>query len=80
MKRTDGYVTDPVLSSKAVFGAETTTTNTGAKRWIIGNKGKRQWDENTVGVGFKYHFDESKSLALDFTKNEYEYSYSAPTS
>lgn len=79
-KRTDGYVTDPVLSSKAVAGAETTTTNTGAKRWIIGNKGKRQWDENTVGVGFKYHFDESKSLALDFTKNEYEYSYSAPTS
>lgn len=79
-KRTDGYVTDPVLSSKAVFGAETTTTNTGAKRWIIGNKGKRQWDENTVGVGFKYYFDESKSLALDFTKNEYEYSYSAPTS
>lgn len=79
-KKTDGYITDPVLSSKAVFGAETTTTNTGAKRWIIGNKGKRQWDENTVGVGFKYHFDESKSLALDFTKNEYEYSYSAPTS
>lgn len=79
-KRTDGYVTDLVLSSKAVAGAETTTTNTGAKRWIIGNKGKRQWDENTVGVGFKYHFDESKSLALDFTKNEYEYSYSAPTS
>lgn len=79
-KKTDGYITDLVLSSKAVFGAETTTTNTGAKRWIIGNKGKRQWDENTVGVGFKYHFDESKSLALDFTKNEYEYSYSAPTS
>ena len=79
-KKTDGYITDPVLSSKAVIGAETTTTNTGAKRWIIGNKGKRQWDENTVGVGFKYHFDESKSLALDFTKNEYEYSYSAPTS
>lgn len=79
-KKTDGYITDPVLSSKAVFVAETTTTNTGAKRWIIGNKGKRQWDENTVGVGFKYHFDESKSLALDFTKNEYEYSYSAPTS
>lgn len=79
-KKTDGYITDPVLSSKAVFGAETTTTNTGAKRWIIGNKGKRQWDENTVGVGFKCHFDESKSLALDFTKNEYEYSYSAPTS
>lgn len=79
-KKTDGYITDPVLSSKAVFGAETTTTNTGAKRWIIGNKGKRQWDENTVGVGFKFHFDESKSLALDFTKNEYEYSYSAPTS
>lgn len=79
-EKTDGYITDPVLSSKAVFGAETTTTNTGAKRWIIGNKGKRQWDENTVGVGFKYHFDESKSLALDFTKNEYEYSYSAPTS
>ena len=79
-KKTDGYITDPVLSSKAVFGAETTTTNTGAKRWIIGNKGKRQWDENTVGVGVKYHFDESKSLALDFTKNEYEYSYSAPTS
>lgn len=78
-KKTDGYITDPVLSSKAVFGAET-TTNTGAKRWIIGNKGKRQWDENTVGVGVKYHFDESKSLALDFTKNEYEYSYSAPTS
>lgn len=68
------------MNSKAVAGAETTTTNTGAKRWIIGNKGKRQWDENTVGVGFKYHFDESKSLALDFTKNEYEYSYSAPTS
>lgn len=79
-KKTDGYITDPVLSSKAVSGAETTTTNTGAKRWIIGNKGKKQWDENTVGVGFKYHFDESKSLALDFTKNEYEYSYSAPTS
>lgn len=79
-KKTDGYITDPVLSSKAVIGAETTTTNTGAKSWIIGNKGKRQWDENTVGVGFKYHFDESKSLALDFTKNEYEYSYSAPTS
>lgn len=80
-KKTDGYITDPVLSSKAVIGAETTTTNTGAKRWIIGNKGgKRQWDENTVGVGFKYHFDESKSLVLDFTKNEYEYSYSAPTS
>ena len=79
-KRTDGYVTDPVLSKDAVAGAETTATNTGEKRWIIGNKGKRQWDENTVGVGFKYHFDESKSLALDFTKNEYEYSYSAPTS
>lgn len=79
-KKTDVYITDPVLSSNAVIGAETTTTNTGAKRWIIGNMGKRQWDENTVGVGFKYHFDESKSLALDFTKNEYEYSYSAPTS
>lgn len=79
-KKTDGYITDPVLSKEAVSGAETTTTNTGAKRWIIGNMGKKQWDENTVGVGFKYHFDESKSLALDFTKNEYEYSYSAPTS
>lgn len=47
-KKTDGYITDPVLSSKAVIGAETTTTNTGAKRWIIGNKGKRQDRKSVV--------------------------------
>ena len=50
-KKTDGYITDPVLSSNAVIGAETTTTNTGAKRWIIGNMGKRQWDETLLELG-----------------------------
>lgn len=79
-KKSGGYITDPVLSSKEVAGMEETTTNTGAKRWIIGNKGKRQWDEDNIGFGMKYHFDEAKSLSFDFNKNMYEYSYSRPTS
>lgn len=79
-KKTGGYVTDPVLSSKEVANTEKTYTNTGAERWIIGNKGKRQWDEDNFGIGVNYNFDDNKTLSLDFSKNEYEYSYSQPVS
>lgn len=79
-KKTGGYITDPVLSSTKVAGTEITTTNTGKTRWIIGNKGKRQWDEDNIGVGLRYRFDADKSLTFDFFKNMYEYSYSRPTS
>ncbi|MBQ5346001.1 MAG: TonB-dependent receptor [Acidaminococcaceae bacterium] len=79
-KKSKGYVTDPVLSSKAVAGMEETTTNTGASRWIIGNKGKRQWDEDIYGASLKYKFDQDRALTFNFSKDKYAYSYSRPQS
>lgn len=79
-KKTSGYVTDNTLSSSYVAGTEKTSTNQGDTRYIIGNKGKRQWDEDNYGIRLKQELDQNRSLKFNFLHNEYEYTYSTPQS
>lgn len=79
-KKTKGYVTDPAISKTYIAGSVENYTNKGKKNYIIGNKGKRQWDENSYGIRAKYKFDDAKSMEISALKNEYEYYYSQPTS
>ena len=55
-KKTKGYVTDPAISKTYIAGSVENYTNKGKKNYIIGNKGKRQWDENSYGIRAKYKF------------------------
>lgn len=80
-KHTDGYITDQVLSKTKPAGSVAATTDTtGATRYIIGDKGKRQWDEENVGFKFNYQLDKEKSLKFTYFRNNHEYTYSTPNS
>ncbi|MBP2657206.1 MAG: TonB-dependent receptor [Firmicutes bacterium] len=80
-KRTDGYITDNAYSKTVVAGAAKTTDPTGATTYyIVGDKGKRQWDEENTGLKLRYQLDPDKSLQLKLMRNDYKYTYSTPSS
>jgi iron complex outermembrane receptor protein len=78
--RTTGTIADYKTQTSYAQGAIATTTNAGKTTYIVGDKGKRGWDEDNYGFNVKYNFDNTKYLKFSFDKNEQSYTYGIPHS
>ena len=78
-RATDGYTTDYNVTSKTppegITGGSPTTSSTGASRYLIGDKGDREWWDDSLSVKGKYEFTDVTNLSLSFTKTRNEYKY-----
>lgn len=79
---TDGYRSDfNVQSSKptaGITGYGNTTNNTGAARYLIGDKGKNGTWQDNLTVKTEYEFSPDTRVRFTFLKSSGEYSYSDP--
>lgn len=81
-KHTDGYAADLNVQSAAptagLTGWESTASNTGAARYLIGDKGDNGWKENNVSLRAWYDLSERDKLSVSFSRLEYGYFYGDP--
>jgi len=78
-RQTDGYATDFDLAGVAppsgITGWSRTESATGSTRYLIGDKGDREWWDDSLTMKAKYDFCDTTNLSLSFTHatNQYEY-------
>ncbi|MDQ7772981.1 MAG: TonB-dependent receptor [Elusimicrobiales bacterium] len=81
-KRTDGYPADLNVQSAAptagLTGWESTTSNTGAARYIVGDKGNNGWKELSGSLRAWYDLSGSDKLSFSFSRAAYDYFYKDP--
>ncbi|WP_449245024.1 TonB-dependent receptor plug domain-containing protein [Desulfobacca acetoxidans] len=81
-RATDGFTTDFNVASKAppagISGWSYTTNTQGAIRYLIGDKGVRNWWDHSLTLKAKYDFTDVTSLRLSFTRTCNEYEFDAP--
>jgi iron complex outermembrane receptor protein len=81
-RSTDGYRTDyNVQSAKptaGITGWSYTQSNTGAARYLIGDKGRNGSSEGNITAKMAYNFTKTSRLKLSFMRVENEYSYNDP--
>jgi iron complex outermembrane receptor protein len=81
-KSTGGYPKDMVVASseptKGITGWIDTTTNQGAKRYIIGDKGDNTWWDDNMNIKVGYDFSKESKLNASVTRTRYKYNYDDP--
>lgn len=81
-KRTDGYPSDLNVQSVAptagLTGWDATKSNTGAARYLIGDKGDNGWQENNLSMRAWYDISEADKLSVAFSRTNYGYFYGDP--
>ncbi len=81
-KATDGYPSDLNVQSAApaagLTGWESTTSNTGAARYIIGDKGDNAWKELSGSLRGWYDITDNDKLSFSFSRVAYDYFYGDP--
>ncbi len=81
-KTTNGYPSDLNVQSAmppaGVTGFTHTTTNQGAARYLIGDRGDNSWWDDNMTLKAGYDFSKTSKLNLSFMRARYEYSYDAP--
>ena len=81
-RSTEGYPTDFNVSSYQpppdVSGGSETTSAYGATRYMIGDKGNRDWTDDKLSLKAKYDFSATTNLGFSFTLNRVEYDYDRP--
>lgn len=81
-KRTDGYPSDLNAQTSAptagLTGWESSTSNTGAARYLIGDKGDNGWKELSGSLRAWYDLSDADKLSFAFSRSAYDYFYSAP--
>ncbi|MGD9643210.1 MAG: TonB-dependent receptor [Elusimicrobiales bacterium] len=81
-KHTDGYASDLNVQSAAptagLTGWSATTTNTGAARYLIGDKGDNGWKETNASLRAWYDLSDRDKLSVSFSSLEYGYFYGDP--
>lgn len=81
--RTDGYLSDDVISSgttapAGTTGAIKTSTTSGATRYILGNKGYNYWESDDVKAKVQYDITDVDRLNATFMYQNYKYGYDNP--
>jgi len=78
-KSSDGYIQDLVVKTTttgvggtAVSGAIPTTTSTGAKAYIVGDKGEKSWKQQNFGAKIYYDIDDNQELIFGYTYHTHE--------
>ncbi len=78
-KKSDGYINDLVIKVPSsgtggvdVSGQQPTTTSTGAKRYIVGDKGEKPWEENNFGLKLFYTINDNSKISFDYNHHKYE--------
>lgn len=81
-KRTDGYPSDLNVQSVAptagLTGWDSTRSNLGAARYLIGDKGDNGWQENNLSLHAWYDISDSDKLDVAFSRTGYDYFYGDP--
>lgn len=82
-KHTAGYPSDlnvqSAVPTAGLTGWETTTSNTGAARYIIGDKGDNGWKELSGSLRGWYDLSADDSLSFSFSRVAYDYFYKGPS-
>lgn len=81
--RTDGYLSEDVISSgitapAGTTGALPTTTTSGATRWVLGNKGYNYWESDDVKLKAHYNLTDVDTLDATVMYQAYKYGYNNP--
>ena len=79
--RSDGYLSDDVISSSipsGTTGAISTTTSSGATRYILGNKGYNYWKSDDIKMKAQYDITDADQLSATFMYQNYKYGYDNP--
>lgn len=81
-KRIDGYPSDLNVQSVApttgLTGWDATKSNTGAARYLIGDKGDNGWQENNLSMRAWYDISDADKLDVAFSRTAYDYFYGEP--
>lgn len=83
-KHTNGYPADLNIQSSApaagISGWSKTTSNTGAARYLIGDKGSSAWRNDNIDFKSSYDFSETSRINLRFLRATNEWSSDDPDS
>lgn len=81
-RATDGYPTDFNVASKAppegISGWSQTTSATGSTRYLIGDKGDREWWDDNLSLKAKYDFTDTTNLSVSFMRSSNQYEFEDP--
>lgn len=81
-KATNGYPKDTVVASvqppAGTTGWTRTTTNQGATRYLIGDKGDNTWWDDSLDFKAQYDLTGSSKLGASILRTRYRYNYDAP--
>lgn len=81
-RSTDGYVTDYntqiARPPASITGWSLTRNNQGRRRYLIGDKGKNGWYNESMTAKAAYDFTKTSRLSLSFMRTEYLYDYDDP--
>lgn len=81
-KSTNGYPKDIVAASSrptsGITGWTRTTSNTGATRYLIGDKGDNTWWDDNLDIKVGYDFSGVSKLKASVMRTRYRYNYDEP--
>ncbi len=81
-KGTNGYPKDLNVQSSqptaGISGWSTTSTNQGAARYLIGDKGDNTWWDDNMTIKAAYDLTSVSKLGGTFTRTRYKYNYDDP--
>ncbi|WP_018410171.1 TonB-dependent receptor [Methyloversatilis thermotolerans] len=76
---TEGYASDVVTSTTAptsgITGAIATTTTSGARTYIIGDRGDNGWNDQQISLRGRLKVSDATTLSAGYTKASYRYDY-----
>ena len=80
--QTNGYPTTLNLQSNqptaGITGWSQTTSNTGAKRYLIGDKGDESWRNDNIAFKAGYDFTPATKFMFHYRRSTYDYSNESP--
>lgn len=83
-KNSDGYISDLTVKSLSngtggidVVGQQLTTDYKGDTRYIIGDKGKKSWIQDDVGLKLFYDINNASKITFDYNHHEDETKYNS---
>ncbi|MEN6467189.1 MAG: TonB-dependent receptor [Syntrophaceae bacterium] len=81
-KATNGYSKDMVTATSqptaGISGWSRTTSNTGATRYLIGDKGDNTWWDDSLDVKLGYDLSSNSRLNASVLRTRYRYNYDEP--
>ena len=80
-KQTNGNISNLNIQSKTptgLTGWSETTSNTGAKRYLIGNRGNDEWTNENIAFKAQYDLSDAAKATLQFLRATHDYENGVP--